>query len=353
MSLTLNVLKILTILIVLTTSVCSANQPSYQVTLYVHLHPRGPPVHLCNGVIVQSRLVLTTASCVHFKFSSDNSPVVAIVPSMISIIGGSSTVYSEELTLQVDNIFVADNFNFTTGEHDLALLRLNGILPLDKRNDMSWITLADDEDYDGSCLANFYVRNPLKGEESYIQSEQLQLLDSEACGATYEYPSKREDDICSLYYLPAGFNCNAMETLQNYNGDRGTGLVCGNKLMGLLSTILPLQNKSDCIEKPIKAYYAAIVPHIGWIFDHIAEEELNMFNKGEQVSSSPYSGETNAFIEPHQTETSSTIAPLEPSNLTVSAESKAPYNAAGSYKENFKFLSIVFGIYLLVLVFNC
>lgn len=155
----LNNVSIWAILIAFSAIVCSANQPSYQVSLYVQLHPRAPPVHLCNGVIVQSRLILTTASCVHYKFSSSNSPVVAIDSGMISVISGSSTNFREELTLQVANIFVAENFNFTTGENDLAILRLNGILPLDTRNDMSWITLEDDEDYDDPCLANFYVRN--------------------------------------------------------------------------------------------------------------------------------------------------------------------------------------------------
>lgn len=154
-----NIIKILAVIIYLSATACSANQPSYQVSLYVHLHPRGPPVHLCNGIIVQSRLILTTASCVHYKFSSANSPVVSIAPNMISVISGSSTTDNDELTLQVDAIFVADKFNFTTGENDLALLRLNGVLPLDIRNDISWITLMADDSYDGSCLANFYVRN--------------------------------------------------------------------------------------------------------------------------------------------------------------------------------------------------
>lgn len=93
-------------------------------------------------------------------------------------------------------------------------------------------------------------------------------------------------------------NRQAVETLQNYNGDRGTGLVCGNKLIGILSTILPWKNNTDCIEKPIRAYYSAIVPHIGWIFDIITEEDLNMLNAEEYISSSAYAGKTNAFVEP-------------------------------------------------------
>ncbi|KAI8119276.1 hypothetical protein FF38_09929 [Lucilia cuprina] len=353
MSLNLNILKILAILIVCSTALCSANQPSYQVSLYVHLHPRGPPIHLCNGIIVQSRLILTTASCVHYKFSSSNSPVIPIAPSMISVISGSTTTFREELTLQVSDIFVADNFNYTTGENDLAVLRLKGILPLDTRSDMSWITLADDEDFEGSCLANFYVRNSLNGAPNYIQSEHLPILDSEACGATSQYSNERENDICSFYYLPAGFNCNAVESLQNYNGDRGTGLVCGNKLMGILSTILPLQNKTDCLEKPIKAYYTAIIPNIGWIFDVITEEDLNMLNDGEYISSSPYAGETNAFVEPQVTEPEPTLVYSQLANITVPTESSVQNSATKNIKGNFKILSLIFGIYFIIQVLNC
>lgn len=85
--------------------------------------------------------------------------------------------------------------------------------------------------------------------------------------------------------------------------------------MGMLSTILPLQNKDDCMEEPIKAYYTAVVPHLAWIFDVITEEDLNMLNEGEYISSSPYGGETNAFVEPQVTGNNSFEKLLKTSKL--------------------------------------
>ncbi|TMW43672.1 hypothetical protein DOY81_011248 [Sarcophaga bullata] len=120
---------------------------------------------------------------------------------------------------------------------NLALLRLSDKLPLDARNDMSWIILDDAENYDGPCIVNFYIRNSLQGAPNYIQSEQLPLLDSDACEIISKYPNTREDDICSYYYLPTGFNINKFESLQHYNGDRGTGFVCDNKLVEAGSTL--------------------------------------------------------------------------------------------------------------------
>ena len=159
MNINLNILRIIAVIMTIKAVLCDANQPSYQVSLYVRLHPRSAPVHLCNGIIVESRLILTTASCVHYKFSAHSSPVVAIEPSMITAVSGSSTAFNEELTTQITDIYIAENFNYTTGENDLALLRLSDILPLDARNDMSWIILNDAENYDGPCIANFYIRN--------------------------------------------------------------------------------------------------------------------------------------------------------------------------------------------------
>lgn len=139
-------------------SLCSADQPSYQVSLFVNLHPKGLPVHLCNGAIIQSRLIVTTASCVHFQFSSRGN-VFLLAPHMLQVVSGSTNEFTDELRLGVAHILVANNFNFTTGDNDLALLRLSDKLALDSRSDISWITLEDAKRFEGPCLGNFYVRN--------------------------------------------------------------------------------------------------------------------------------------------------------------------------------------------------
>lgn len=150
----------------------------------------------------------------------------------------------------------------------------------------------------------------------------MPLLDVKKCQSHNLYSLVRDYDICSLYMIPLGLSCQvssrsnifswasasehfaylqALSTLDHHNGDRGTGLVCENKLVGLLSTILPKENSSDthCSDGPINAFYANLAPHLGWIFDVISDEDLKMYDNGEFVSSLPYSGENGSIEEPN------------------------------------------------------
>uniref|UniRef100_A0A1L8E951 Putative trypsin n=1 Tax=Haematobia irritans TaxID=7368 RepID=A0A1L8E951_HAEIR len=290
----MNSFKILAIamMMALMPAFMQCDQPTYQVSLYVKMHPKVPPIHLCNGVIIQSRLILTTASCIHYQFSATSS-VVSLPPTSLSVIAGSSTAFADELILDVKDVLVAHHFNYTTGENDLALLRLNGKLPLDIRNDMSWITLEDASIFEGPCVANYYVRSSIPNGPNYIQTEELPLLEKEMCRANYDYPNSRKNDICSLYMLPFGFDCHSVDALLSHNGDRGTGLVCDNRLVGLLSMILPPEEDNSelgCSDKPINAFYTNLAPYLGWIYDKVSDEDISMYDDGEFVISVPYSG---------------------------------------------------------------
>lgn len=74
-------------------------------------------------------------------------------------------------------------------------------------------------------------------------------------------------------------------------------MVCANNLVGILSTILPLLSRTNCVDKPLKAYYTSLAPHLEWIYGVISQEELKMFEQGNYMSSSPYAGETFAFVQ--------------------------------------------------------
>lgn len=152
------ILQVFIISVTIFATIVNCDQPPYQVSLHVNLHPKGPPVHLCNGEIIQSRIIVTTARCVHYKFSP-NSPAVPLPASALRVIAGSSTEFYDELIVGVTDVLVAKDFNYTTGENDLALLRLSKTLPLDVRADMSWITLDDAANFEGPCVANYYIRN--------------------------------------------------------------------------------------------------------------------------------------------------------------------------------------------------
>uniref|UniRef100_A0A1B0AH95 Peptidase S1 domain-containing protein n=1 Tax=Glossina pallidipes TaxID=7398 RepID=A0A1B0AH95_GLOPL len=117
-----------------------------------------PPVLICNGVIIQCRLILTTASCIHYQLTVE-SAAEPFQPNKLLIIAGTSSEFASELTVQVLDIIIANSFNVTTHENDLAILRLNSNLPLGIRNDLKWVILDDIDNADKPCLANFYFRN--------------------------------------------------------------------------------------------------------------------------------------------------------------------------------------------------
>lgn len=131
-----------------------SDQPSYQVGIFIRFHPRGPPIHLCNGAIIQSRLVVTSASCTYYQFTA-GAGQQRISASSLTIVAGRE----EEFISSVESIEIASNFNITTKENDVAILKLSQSLPLATRDDMQWIILNDNDYKDIPCMATFNVRN--------------------------------------------------------------------------------------------------------------------------------------------------------------------------------------------------
>uniref|UniRef100_A0A1A9WBV6 Peptidase S1 domain-containing protein n=1 Tax=Glossina brevipalpis TaxID=37001 RepID=A0A1A9WBV6_9MUSC len=264
-------------------------QPPYQVSIYLSLNQNGPPVLICNGVIIQCRLILTTASCIHYQTTVE-SAAEPFQANKISVIAGTTSEFASELTVHVLDIIIAKSFNATTHDNDLAILRLNSNLPLGLRNDLKWVILDDIDNVDKPCLT---LNNIL----SYTRTEQLEFLSNAECQDRSQYPLTRENDICSFYVLPCGFHCAAFDDFARNNVDRGTGLLCKNHLVGLLSTILPLPNANDlnCSQKVVRNYYTNLENHLTWIYSVIHNEELQVLKEGTFTASSPYDG----FIENH------------------------------------------------------
>lgn len=153
-------LIILQLIILCFSGAYSASQPPYQVSLYVSLHPRAPPIHYCNGVIVQSSLILTTASCTYYQSSvlQESGAPVRIPSAKISVVPGVAGTYNVLNSFDVLEINIAPGFNYTTLANNLALLRLDTTLPLGQRDDIQWI-IMDDYVYqeNGLYMAGFPV----------------------------------------------------------------------------------------------------------------------------------------------------------------------------------------------------
>lgn len=83
-------------------------------------------------------------------------------------------------------------------------------------------------------------------------------------------------DICSYYTFSDSSICNFTENQLKISNDRGTPLVCDDKLVGLLSVIVPPKNTTNSSQSvcdnnmPILAYYSRVSYYNRWIHSVIA-----------------------------------------------------------------------------------
>lgn len=79
------------------------------------------------------------------------------------------------------------------------------------------------------------------------------------------------DDICSHYVFADKFMCKVTENQLKFNQDRGTPLVCNNKVVGLLSVIIPPGNGTNSTNGcdsslQTMAYYTRVGAFVDWVY---------------------------------------------------------------------------------------
>lgn len=78
-------------------------------------------------------------------------------------------------------------------------------------------------------------------------------------------------DICSHYVFSDSFMCKVTANQLKVSNDRGTPLVCNNKLVGLLSVIIPRSNSTNTTDAACDqnlqtmAYYTRVTTFVNWI----------------------------------------------------------------------------------------
>lgn len=152
--------KLLTFLTVLGNFLAIAYKPVYQAE--IHLKPgqglSQGELHICNGVIVHHRLILTTADCLFLDIKPE--VVQRVAPQNLYVTAGRHSIDLEEVIRGVESFEIPDEFNPDRLENDIAILRLNDSLPLGHRNDMKWIMIDDEFDMTNArAMINFYNRN--------------------------------------------------------------------------------------------------------------------------------------------------------------------------------------------------
>ncbi|XP_055919007.1 uncharacterized protein LOC129951039 [Eupeodes corollae] len=292
-------------------------QPPYQVSIILKMPGNFQNPHLCNGVIIHEKLILTTADCMHFKFGM-TGPSNKLEASAINVIAGSKTAQQDVIQMNVSSIELPTNFEPTTLENDLALLTLSEALPLETRFDIRWIMIDDNTHVNRSCLVNFYTRNPNDAITDYYQTEELYTVNNDVCRNFTKYPAARKRDICSFYVLPHQYDCIKADSYLSFNNDRGTALVCKNFLVGLLSSVVTRPNPvNNCSDVVLRAIYSNIIPHLRWIYSVMSKMETQYISTPYDASVKPLMAIPNSaanITNTSQTASNSTIL----SNTTVS-----------------------------------
>ncbi|XP_054742994.1 uncharacterized protein LOC129247741 [Anastrepha obliqua] len=292
------------IILIYFSGTCSSSQPPYQVSLFVSLHPRAPPIHYCNGVIVHSRLVLTTASCTYYQSSvieADGMPALRIPVEKISVVPGIAGSYNVVNTFNVLDVNIAQGFNSSTLTNNLALLHLDTSLPLGRRDDIQWIILDGyGHEAEGLYMAAFPSLNE---DPHYMMLENLRILPNEQCAqADVIAPIIRKEDICTRYPYAnlVGPDCELPADFPAFNSDYGTGLIIRSHLVALFSHAIASANNqttTNCHDQQhLKAIFTDVGPHLDWIYGIIAYAEALALTQNDFMNSAPYQQIGNSAI---------------------------------------------------------
>ncbi|KAL5281403.1 hypothetical protein ACFFRR_005042 [Megaselia abdita] len=270
-------LKCLTFFVALSRVSAIVYKPVYQAAIYLKPHQgfSQSGTHICNGVIIHHRLILTTADCMYLDIKPE--VVQRVSPQNLYITAGSNSIDLEEVTRDVESYEIPNDFNFDRLENDIAILRLNKSLPLGYRNDMKWIMIDDEfNTTNARAMITFYNRNTKQPNLS--KTDVLEILPNSECRDENVFSESRTDDICSIYSLPDKSYCEITRHNLEISADRGSGLICKNShLVGLLSQIIPPTSESIAklycrdIDR-VHAFYTLVGKHIMWIYNKLAFE---------------------------------------------------------------------------------
>ncbi|EDV58495.2 uncharacterized protein LOC6541694 [Drosophila erecta] len=227
------------------------SRPSYQVLLRKRTTLGDLIDAHCYGNIIQSRLVLTSASCLLSDSEFVNGRELLKADELAVFFKGDDL---NELIYLVGGIDTYPGFNFSSLDNDIAILRLSMQLPLSERNDIEWVLVAD---YD-------FTDSPLEeGVESYV------------------WKNSNEENIYPGY-----------------------GVIHESNLVGIISYGPPSKNKRESnLEARKPNRFTQLNPYLSWIYTIIQNAEIVDIQNNNYSASLPYRERKTAeiveeFIEP-------------------------------------------------------
>lgn len=282
-------------------------------TIIGSIAPNGTSKQICNGVIIRDKYVLTTASCVFFQDTQtkQNRP---IAPGEIFVIAGNISLnqadYGDEArgSLRRNVVSVIPNwkFNASTGENDIALLKLDrSLLPLaNNTNPVRWIELEQHQQrshpqpaqaatapaqqqhqttttaptnnkVNENCFINIYNKSVGVSDYPYTVVKNVSFIEKWVCDAQRGSLAAGQtvvgrNESCFEYRFSNAQSCWLDANSLRRSEERGTALVCNFKLVAILTEINPPSNPQSCTSiKRTTAYYSMVAPYYDWIVSEI------------------------------------------------------------------------------------
>nr|XP_044250725.1 uncharacterized protein LOC108062004 [Drosophila takahashii] len=240
-------------LIILCLFPCVQNEyirPSYQVLLRKRDNLGVLADGHCFGNIIQSRLVLTAASCLLSANASNGRELIKSDELAVSFNGEDL----DESVYFVSGIDIYPEFNVSSLDNDIAILSLSTQLPLSERNDIQWVLVADFD------LKDYPLED---GVESYIW---------------------KTSNVKTIY--------------------PGYGVVRESNLVGILSFGFPSKIKRELnLENRNSTRFTQLNSYLSWIYAILQNAEIADMKNNNYSASLPYRQRKSAeivkeFIEP-------------------------------------------------------
>ncbi|XP_055598936.1 ovochymase-2-like [Uranotaenia lowii] len=267
--------------------------------------------HICSGVFVKEKYILTTASCLYIVDRQTNLrrfifPVeVFVVAGNVKLTGSPAGNWSnsiDTLRRSVISVIPHPGFNESSGANDIALLLLDRSLllhhnttsvmlielaqlpqsspttpsqnnsshPQQQQQHPGPTSVPTSNKVNENCFINIYNNSVGFSNYPYTSVQNVSFLDRWVCDQSWANPGGRAEGRCLEYRFSGLQSCSFDSRILRSSEERGTALVCNFTLSGILAEINPTPNPANCARlRRTTAYCTPIEPFREWIASEI------------------------------------------------------------------------------------